>query len=996
MGKVLKIVAGIGLAFLAPYAAPLLVASGVAAGVAAAVTTAVMAVGASMALSSASALLFGPKVPRTQLSRLNVSLDPSTPRKIVFGTTAMPLDLRYHEVSGTDQEYMDYIIATSAHKVTSIDEIWFEDKQAWTASGGVTARYSGYLTVAVRTEGTSANTIAINGGAKWGSTRRLTGCSYIHLRIQRTGLSKRAESPLVQGLPSRVTVRGNGASLYDPRKDSTVSGGSGTHRADNQATWGVYTDPDDCDNPALQLLWYLLGWKINNILSVGCGVPYTRIDLASFITAANICDEAITLSGGGTQKRYRTSGTASDSDDRMDMINTFLSCMNGTLRDNDGKLTLTVMKNDLASYTLSFDDDDILDSFEWNQTRGLTDTYNVARGRYVDPSDNSLYQLVDYPEVRITSPDGIERVMTLDLPFVEDGKRAQRIAKQVLQRNQYRGMFSATFTAKALGCQVGDVVRLTFTPLGWTNKLFRVVSQQIDFTGKVPMALVEENAAIYAWDAEEAPPVVPVGPTVYDPLNNPFILAISDAEAIADGRITSFFQTSAPAGTAVGDIWFDTDDGNKMYRWNGAAWVDAQDTEITTAISAAADAQATADGKVTTFFQATTPTAEAVGDLWMDSDDKNKMYRWNGASWVSVRDAGKVTTFYSTTTPTAEAIGDLWYNSDTLVLKRWNGSAWQDTATYGATSAQISAIDAAQSSADAAYALADGKIETYFQTTAPTGASFGDLWFDTDDQNKLYRYNGTSWVLAQDGAIGDAITAAAGAQATADSKIVTFFATATPTAEAIGDLWYNSSTLLLKRWSGSAWVDTATNGAPSGTTVGGRDADTVAGTIKTDGSINDNKVNTASVSTNAITKTTTVASSTGVTILRTTDPDPVNWTLIQSASFTTNGGELIVTANFNAICQEGSTSTVIRYGVEYNIYINSVNMTQNAVAHTSFISGITNYFAVPISITTLRSGLSAGSYTVYVYARRIGSDVAGSGATTSNATRSLVITEFKR
>ena len=177
MGKVLKIVAGIGLAILAPYAAPLLVASGVAAGVAAAVTTAVMAVGASMALSSASALLFGPKVPRTQLSRLNVSLDPSTPRKIVFGTTAMPLDLRYHEASGTDQEYMDYIIATSAHKVTSIDEIWFEDKQAWTASGGVTARYSGYLTVAVRTEGTSANTIAINGGAKWGSTRRLTGCS---------------------------------------------------------------------------------------------------------------------------------------------------------------------------------------------------------------------------------------------------------------------------------------------------------------------------------------------------------------------------------------------------------------------------------------------------------------------------------------------------------------------------------------------------------------------------------------------------------------------------------------------------------------------------------------------------------------------------------------------------------------------------------------------------------------------------------------------------
>jgi hypothetical protein len=534
---------------------------------------ALMAMGVSTALSTVSVALFGPKMPKTQMSRLQVSLDPSTPRKVVFGTTAMPLDLRYHEASGTDQEYMDYIIAVAAHKVKSIDSIWFEEKRAWTASGGVEARYSGYLTVTTRTEGTSANTIAINGGTKWGSTRRLTGCAYVHLRIKRTGNTKKAESPLVNGLPGRVTIIGEGAYLYDPRKDSTVTGGSGSHRANDQTTWGTYTDPDDVDNPALQLLFWLLGWKINDKLSVGCGVPPERIDMESFITAANICDESIALSGGGTQKRYRTSGTASDADDRMEIIDTFLSCMNGTLRDNAGKLTLTVMKNDLADYVLSFDDDDILDDFEWNQTRGLTETYNVARGRYVDPSDNSLYQLVDYPEVRIASLDGIERVVTIDLPYVEDGKRAQRIAKQVLQRNQYRGLFTATFTAKALGCQVGDVVRLTFGPLGWSNKLFRVVSQQIDFTGKVPLALVEENAAIYAWDAEESAPVTPTAPTVYDPLNNPFILGTGDAQDTADSKIQTFYTTSTPTAITVGDLWYNTST-LIMKRWSGSAWVD--------------------------------------------------------------------------------------------------------------------------------------------------------------------------------------------------------------------------------------------------------------------------------------------------------------------------------------------------------------------------------------------------------------------------------------
>lgn len=41
-----------------------------------------------------------------------------------------------------------------------------------------------------------------------------------------------------------------------------------------------------------------------------------------------------------------------------------------------------------------------------------------------------------------------------------------------------------------------------------------------------------------------------------------------------------------------------------------------------------------------------------------------------------------------------------------------------------------------------------GAVTTYFQTTAPTGSSFnsGDLWFDTNDNNKCHRWNGSAWV----------------------------------------------------------------------------------------------------------------------------------------------------------------------------------------------------------------------------------------------------------
>jgi len=108
------------------------------------------------------------------------------------------------------------------------------------------------------------------------------------------------------------------------------------------------------------------------------------------------------------------------------------------------------------------------------------------------------------------------------------------------------------------------------------------------------------------------------------------------AQATADGKIDSFWQTSAPGTASEGDIWFDTDDGLKQYRRTSGVWVLAADTRIGQAITDAADAQATADGKVTTFVQTSAPTAEAVGDLWLDTDDGNKLHRWSGSAWVAL------------------------------------------------------------------------------------------------------------------------------------------------------------------------------------------------------------------------------------------------------------------------------------------------------------------------------------------------------------------------
>jgi hypothetical protein len=147
---------------------------------------------------------------------------------------------------------------------------------------------------------------------------------------------------------------------------------------------------------------------------------------------------------------------------------------------------------------------------------------------------------------------------------------------------------------------------------------------------------------------------------------------INSIEASVNGKNHIYRQPTAPDGSVYplteGDVWFDTDDGNKQYYWTGTAWVSVQDTGIAAAeagaaaavtaaaaaSAAAAAAQTTADGKNKIYRQASAPTGTfVVGDLWFNTSEDNKPNRWNGSAWeaygfgnlaIGNLDAGKITT----------------------------------------------------------------------------------------------------------------------------------------------------------------------------------------------------------------------------------------------------------------------------------------------------------------------------------------------------------------
>ena len=301
--------------------------------------------------------------------------------------------------------------------------------------------------------------------------------------------------------------------------------------------------------------------------------------------------------------------------------------------------------------------------------------------------------------------------------------------------------------------------------------------------------------------------------------------AANTAQSTANTKITVFAQTAAPSttGRTLGDVWVDTDDGNKLYVWEGAtpAWTLRQDTSIASAALLAGQAKTSADSKITVYRQSAAPaggTYKVNGDLWIDSDD-GKLYvaTTTTGTWVESSDARiataltqasaantavgtKTTVFAQISAPsvTARTVGDVWLDTDDdNKWYDWNGAAWV-VRQWGA-------------GAISATARQLGAITTYRQSTAPTtGMITNDLWIDSDD-NKLYAYSGTGWVVSQDTGIAAALAAAGTAQTAAAGKTTVFYQPTSPatTGRTTGDLWVDTSNSnRISTWNGTAWTIT--------------------------------------------------------------------------------------------------------------------------------------------------------------------------------------------
>jgi hypothetical protein len=257
------------------------------------------------------------------------------------------------------------------------------------------------------------------------------------------------------------------------------------------------------------------------------------------------------------------------------------------------------------------------------------------------------------------------------------------------------------------------------------------------------------------------------------------------AKNAADGAISTHYSaeppwannTSQPADK-LGDLWYDTDT-DQAHRWNGTTWQLIEDNNIAAALAAAADAQDTADGKITTYAApiaspptGTTDVPLSAGDMWIVTDQDDRIRRRNAANtgWDDISFG-------------ATAIAD--------------GAITPAKTTF--YTALSNAVTAAQTDADNALTQVDLKISTHYATSFPWANASGqpisvdgDLFFrTTDDTTWRWQHSSQTWVQIQDSSISTALQAAEDAREVADGKINTYYnlSSNVPSAEAVGDLW---------------------------------------------------------------------------------------------------------------------------------------------------------------------------------------------------------------
>jgi len=458
---------------------------------------------------------------------------------VVYGTRKVGGNVVFLETSGTDNQYLYMAIILSEGEVADIDSIFINDNQVtWsgdiadntqiTVGSGDANFFSGSSLITCEPHfGSDSQTASslLSTLSSWTSNHRLRGLCYLAIRFE-WNQDKFGSLPSVQAVVK-------GKKVYNPNLDSTVTGGSGSHRADTSSTW------EYSDNPILQLLDYLR----NDRFGMGIANSYFDSNFADWQTATDVCDANITPYSGASQIDLMDSHAVVDTSKKaIDNVKKFVSGARAYLNFSGGIYNVLVETSGSASITLT--EDNIIGGISV-KSKNKNSRYNRVIVTFTNPDKNYQNDTVQFPpvdETGLASADQHATMKTADGGLLLEGRfdftmltspyQAQEMAEIILRRSRTSLDISLVADGTALDLAVGDIVNITHATPSFSAKPFRVQGMNVNSDYSVSLQCSEHQDSFYTFGTQQEVASIP-----NTTLPNPFVIQPPASVTLSDQLI---------------------------------------------------------------------------------------------------------------------------------------------------------------------------------------------------------------------------------------------------------------------------------------------------------------------------------------------------------------------------------------------------------------------------------------------------------------------------
>ncbi len=272
-----------------------------------------------------------------------------------------------------------------------------------------------------------------------------------------------------------------------------------------------------------------------------------------------------------TSPRFHCNGVIDPDQNIIENARELLANMRGIFNYIDGKYELEI--EDVGSSTFSINDSHIIGDSGISVSYGNKDAKaNKVIVEYVNGQNNfepDTATVLHDASPNHTSDDGGEELeITAQFPHITSPYIAYNMGKAILTRSRNQTSVTFTGTPEIYKLNIGDIVDVTYAGLGFSGKVFRVQTLELQPNGFVNVTLLE-YFDVYSW-------TVPPQQGVNDVVNTPDKFAVKAPSNLA-------FTDTNSSGTGRPFISWDvpTDFAYYQYRIN---IVDSSNNQVTNRI----------------------------------------------------------------------------------------------------------------------------------------------------------------------------------------------------------------------------------------------------------------------------------------------------------------------------------------------------------------------------------------------------------------------------